>query len=98
VFAANLADYFAARDLYLRGLIEEGQGRLQPAIDLYLEGARRSLFFTPAYARCVGIVQMLAETDRAAAKQLFERLEQAQPAQPLGRMRLGPLFEKAGEP
>ena len=93
VFASNLADYFAARDLYLRGLIEEGQGRLQPAIDLYLEGARRSLFFTPAYARCVGIVQMVAVTDRVAAKQLFDRLEQAQPAQPLGRKMLGPLFE-----
>ena len=93
VFASNLADYFAARDLYLRGLIEEGQGRLQPAIDLYLEGARRSLFFTPAYARCVGIVQMVAVTDRVAAKQLFDRLEQAQPAQPLGRRMLGPLFE-----
>ena len=93
-FAANLADYFAARDLYLRGLIEEGQGRLQLAIDLYLEGARRSLFFTPAYARCVGIVQMLATTDLSAAKQLFDRVEQAQPAQPLGRKLLGPLFEK----
>ena len=94
-FASNLADYFSARDLYLRGLIEEAQGRLQPALDLYLEGARRSLFFTPAYARCVGIVQMLAATDRASAKQLFDRLEQAQPAQPLGRRMLGPLFEKA---
>ena len=97
-FAANLADYFAARDLYLRGLIEEGQGHLQPAIDLYLEGARRSLFFTPAYSRCVRIVQMLAATDRAAAKQLFDRLEQVQPAQPLGRTMLGPLFENDPAP
>ena len=96
-FASNLADYFVARDLYLGGLIEEGHGHLQPAIDLYLESARRSLFFTPAYARCVGIVQMLAATDRAAAKVLFDRLEQAQPAQPLGRNLLGPLFEKAPE-
>ena len=97
-FDAHLGDYFAARDVYLRGLMEEGEGRLQPAIELYLESARRSLFFTPAYARCVGIVQMLSVNDRAAAKKLFDRLEQAQPAQPLGRKMLGPLFEKAAEP
>jgi len=97
-FEAHLGDYFAARDVYLRGLMEEGEGRLQPAIELYLESARRSLFFTPAYARCVGIVQMLSATDRAAAKKLFDRLEQAQPEQPLGRKMLGPLFEKAAVP
>jgi len=92
-FASALADYFAARDRYLHGLVLEGDGHLAGAIDAYLASAGRSLYFTPAYARCVGIVQMLATTDKAAARQLFDRLEKAQPAQPLGKKMLGPLFD-----
>jgi spermidine synthase len=96
-FVANLNDFIAARDLYLQGLVEEGGGRISGAIDLYLAAARRSLYFTPAYARCVTIIQVLANPDRAAARRLFERLETAQPAQPLGRQLLGPLFEPASK-
>ena len=95
IFQKHLADYLAARNGYLRGLMEEGNGALAAAIDLYLASARQSLYFTPAYARCVTLVQMLAQTDPAAARTLFARLEAAQPAQPLGRKLLGPLFEKA---
>lgn len=84
-FLANLNDFFAARDLYLSGLMEESAGHLSAAIDLYLESARRSVYFTPAYARCLTIVQVMAATDPAAARALFDRLERAQPAQPLGR-------------
>jgi hypothetical protein len=95
-FGNHLAAFIAARDLYLRGLVEEGAGRLPSAIEAYLESARRSLYFTPAYARCVTIIQVMAQADRAEAFRLFQRLEQAQPAQPLGRQMLGGLFE--GEP
>lgn len=97
-FTTNLTSFFAARDIYLKGLVAESEGHLSEAIDAYLESARRSLHFTPGYARCVGIVQMLAGTDRAAARQLYQRLEAAQPAQPLGRKLLAPLFEEAPEP
>jgi spermidine synthase len=90
---ATLADFLAARDLYLTGLVEEADGRLSAAIESYLRSARRSLHFTPAYARCVTIIQMLAGTDYERARQLYLRLEAAQPAQPLGRRMLGPLFE-----
>jgi len=93
--AASLPDFIAARDVYLKGLVEEGEGRLPAAIDAYIESARRSLQFTPGYARCVTIIQLMAGTDRAQAEKLFRRLEEAQPAQPLGRRMLGPLFEKA---
>ena len=96
-FTTNLTSFFAARDIYLKGLVEESEGHLAEAIDAYLDSARRSLHFTPGYARCVGIVQMLAGTDRAAARELYQRLEAAQPAQPLGRKLLGPLFEEALE-
>lgn len=91
---ANLEDFIAARDLYLKGLVEEAAGRLPVAIDAYLESARRSLHFTAGYARCVTIIQVMAGTDREQARKLFQRLEQAQPAQPLARQMFGPLFEQ----
>ena len=37
-------------------------------------------------------IQVMAEADLESARKLFERLEQAQPDQPLGRQLLGPLF------
>jgi spermidine synthase len=92
--ANNLRAFIAARDTYLRGLVEEGAGRLPAAIDAYLQSARESLYFTPAYARCVTIIQVMAQADREGARRLFQRLEEAQPGQPLGRKILGPLFEK----
>ena len=91
--ARNLHNFIAARNIYLKGLVEEGAGRLAPAIEAYLESARRSLQFTPGYARCVNIIKVMAGADRDNARKLFQRLEEAQPAQPLGRQLLGPLFE-----
>jgi spermidine synthase len=92
-FARNLRDFIAARNLYLKGLVEEGAGQLAPAIEAYLESARRSLQFTPGYARCVNIIKVMAGADREQARKLFQRLEEAQPAQPLGRQLLGPLLD-----
>lgn len=93
--AESLVNFIAARDVYLQGLVEEGAGRLQPAINAYLESARRSLQFTSGYARCVTIIQVLARTDREQARTLFQRLEEAQPAQPLGKKLLAPLFDES---
>jgi hypothetical protein len=90
--AGDLTSFIAARDLYLKGLVEEAAGRLPVAIDAYLESARRSLHFTPGYARCVSIIQVMAGADREQARKLFQRLEEAQPAQPLARQMFGPLF------
>jgi spermidine synthase len=90
----HLAAFIAARDIYLQGLVAEGNGDLSAATEAYLEGARTSLYFTPAYARLIGVIQVLAKEDRERARQLFQRLEEAQPAQPLGRKLLGPLFER----
>jgi spermidine synthase len=93
--ATNLADFITARDLYLKGLVEEGAGRLPIAIDAFLESARRSLHFTAGYARCVTIIQMLSGTDREQARQLARRLDEAQPSQPLTRQMFGPLLDEA---
>jgi len=93
----TLTGFVAARDGYLRSLAVEAEGRLPEAIEGYLDATRRSLQFTPAYARLVTIIQVLHATDRPAARRLFQRLEEAQPAQPLGRRLLGPLFETNGQ-
>ena len=93
-FGARLADYVAARDLYLRGLSAETDGKLADAMELFLDSTRRSLYFTPAYARLVNIIQVLAKADRSAAKNLFDRLQRAQPDQPLGQQLLGPLLNE----
>jgi spermidine synthase len=99
---ANLAEsvvsFIAARDVYLKGLVAEGAGNLPLAVDAYLESARRSLQFTPGYARCVTIIQVMARTDREQARRLFQRLEEAQAAQPLGKKLLAPLFDEASPP
>jgi spermidine synthase len=97
-FVTNLDDFLAARDLYLKGLDEEGAGNLSKAIDLYLTSAARSLYFTPAYARCLTIIQLTAVTDRKAARNLLDRLEKAQPAQPLSRTLREQLFESEPRP
>ena len=39
--------------------------------------------------------QVMAGTDREAARRLFQRLEAAQPAQPLGRKLIGPLLDRS---
>lgn len=94
----ELANYIAARDIYLEGLAEEEKGDLSAAFDSYLESARRSLPFTPGYARCVTVIQLLARADVERARAMFKRLEEAQPAQPLGRKLLGPLLDGQAPP
>lgn len=96
-FATDLRGFLAARDIYLNGLVKEGSGDLNGAMESYFASANRSLLFTPSYARCVTIIQVMAQTDRERAWELFQRLEAAQPAQPLGKKLLGPLFGPAEE-
>jgi spermidine synthase len=92
-FARRLTDFLAARDDYLRGLVMEGTGDLQGAIDVFLESTRQSLYFIPAYARMVTIIQAMAKADPERARDLWRRLETVRPDQPLGRQLLAPLFD-----
>jgi spermidine synthase len=92
-YARRLTEFLAARDNYLRGLAQEGTGDLQGAIDVYLESSRQSLYFIPAYARMVTIIQAMAQADPERARQLWRRLETVRPDQPLGRQLLAPLFD-----
>ncbi len=95
-FTRALSDYIEARDVYLRGLAREAAQDLSGAIDLYLESSGRSLYFTPAYARLVTVIQVMAPASREQARDLWHRLAAVRPDQPLGERLLAPLFATNG--
>ncbi|MBI1840622.1 MAG: fused MFS/spermidine synthase [Verrucomicrobia bacterium] len=82
-----------ARDAYLRGMALESDADLSGAIERYFEAVKASLHFTPAYARLVGVIRVMAPADATRARSLYERLLKDRPDQPLGLQLLGPLFE-----
>ncbi len=86
-------EYVAARDHYLHGLARESAGKLPEAIDLYFQSVGESLYFTPSYARLVGVIQVMAQADRPRARQLYDQLLRSRPDQPLGQRLLGELFD-----
>jgi spermidine synthase len=87
-FAARLNAFRVARDVHLRGLAAEIDGRQAEAIDAFVESARLSPDFTAGYARCLTIAAVLREAQPAAARRLLERLAEAQPALPVARQML----------
>lgn len=89
----SLREFIEARDRYLEGLVLEGEGKLNQAMEAYLEAAGKTVYFTPAYARCVETIRITAGFDKNRARGWWDRLKIAQPAQPLGRRLLAPLFE-----
>ena len=82
---ARLAAAWEARHRYLRGLVAELEGREAEAVDAYVESARLSLDFTLGYARCATLASVRARSDPAFARQLLQRLVEAQPSQQLAR-------------
>ncbi|MBI5387702.1 MAG: spermidine synthase [Verrucomicrobia bacterium] len=78
-FSRRLARFCRARDVYLRGLAAEAEGRHPNAIDAYVESARRSEDFTAGYAQCLTLASLLAKEKPAEARALLERLVAAQP-------------------
>jgi len=93
-FAQRLSKYAAARDVYLVGLIAEGERRRARAIDLFVESARLSEDFTPGYAQCLTYASLLAQTKPDEARALLQRLAGAQPSRPVAREMLERLFPK----
>jgi len=84
----RLDAFSRARDVYLEGLVLDGQGRREAATEAYLSSARYSPDFTPGYARCLSLASLLAEHDPAASQRLLERLEKVQPDNPVaGQLR-----------
>ena len=79
-FANRLEHYFKARDIYLKGLIEETEGRQALALDAFVESARLSDDFTPGYAQCLTIASLEAKASPEKARALLQRLVEAQPS------------------
>lgn len=85
-------DFIRARNVYLYGLVDETEGRMEQAIDRYIESARISADFTLGYARCLTLVALQAKDRPGEARALLERLAEAQPGQAVAREMLERLF------
>ncbi len=83
-FASRISAYMAARDVYLRGLVLYSEDH-EDAINAYLESARLSKDFTAGYAHCLSIASVLANSEPARAKEILEKLIEAQPERPVAR-------------
>jgi cytochrome c-type biogenesis protein CcmH/NrfG len=93
-FRRELGDFIAARDIYLRALAAETEGRMTEAIEGYVESARRSPHFSTGYARCLTIAVQLSNSDRQKARALLERLIEVQPERPVARQLLERLLNE----
>jgi spermidine synthase len=91
-FAARLAHYYEAREVYLQGLVEQTEGRMDEALTRFVESARLSEDFTSGSAHVISVASLLARTKPSEAKALLERLAAAQPSQPVARQLLQRLF------
>jgi spermidine synthase len=93
-FRGQLRQFILARNLYLRGLVEETEGRLLNALDAYIESSHISDKFTTAYARCLTIAVQQSKTQPDEARRLLQRLAEAQPSRPVATELLQRLFSR----
>jgi len=82
-FAKRLQDYTSARDVYLKGLVDQTEGRPEKAVDAFIESARLSEDFTPGYAQCLTIASLEGKSNPERARSLLQRLAAAQPSRPV---------------
>jgi spermidine synthase len=87
-----LSAFIEARNVFLRGLIDEAEGRIDAAFARYVESARTSADFTAGYARVITAAAADANADPARSRKLLEQLVEAQPAQPVAKRLLERLF------
>ena len=92
-FIHELIGFINARDIYLRGLVFESQGRLGEAVDAFVESVRRSSVFSTGYAHCLTLAVQQSKTSPEAARTLLQRLSEAQPDRPVARDLMKKLFE-----
>ena len=85
-------DFLKARNIYLRGLVHETEGRVEQAIDSYIESARISDDFTMGYSRCISMAAARTKERPEAARVLLQRLADARPNEKLARELLERLF------
>jgi spermidine synthase len=89
-FANDLKKFIRARDQYLRGLIDETEGRNDEALNKFLESAQ-SEHFTLAYARCLTLATQYLKENPGKARLILEQLDKAQPNRPVARQLLNRL-------
>jgi hypothetical protein len=81
----QVARYIKARDIYIGALVAESKGDRTRAIDGYVESARISEDFTSGYAQCLAIATAEAKVNPSFARQVLQRLIDAQPKRPVAR-------------
>lgn len=85
-------DFLKARNVYLHGLVHETEGRVDQAVESYIESARISDEFTMGYSRCISLAAARAKDRPEAARALLQRLIEAKPNEKLARDLLERLF------
>ena len=84
--------FMSARNVFLRGLIDEAEGRIDAAFARYVESARISPDFTPGYARVITAATADANANPGRSRTLLEQLMAAQPSRPVAKQLLERLF------
>lgn len=92
VFTADLNLYLSARNVYLRGLMAESEGRKTDATNAYIESANLSSHFTAGYAHCLALAVRQSKTEPTASKALLEKLVRAAPERPVAAELMKRLF------
>lgn len=78
-FTDRVAQFIAARNVYIHGLVDLAGNESQKGIDALIQSATMSVDFTAAYARCLSIARSQAKSDPTAAAALLRRLNKARP-------------------
>lgn len=87
-----LVSYLHARRAYLNGLVHDQEGRRDEALRAYVESAKLNPDFTLGYATCLTRAWSLSESQPQAARELLNRLIEAQPDRPVAKEYLQRLF------
>jgi spermidine synthase len=81
----KVARYIKARDVYIDALVADAGQNRGRAIDGYIESARISEDFTSGYAQCLAIATAEAKANPSFARQILQRLVEAQPNRPVAK-------------
>jgi len=84
-FFSRTEKFIQARNVYLKGLGDETRGRNEEAIAAYVESARLSPDFTSGYAQCITLATALAKISPKEARDILQKLNDAQPERSLAR-------------
>lgn len=83
--STKLQKFRAARNVYLRALVLEANGDRDKALDGYVESAQLSEDFTSGYAQALTIASAQMTAHPTLARNILERLIEAQPNRPVAR-------------